>query len=81
MNERKALLLRFPGADHGEFKVLVDTVNGDFADFRHLPVLPPVPMAIFMAAAFDPMSWKNSLASRRGAKTSSTGGGSSGYGT
>ena len=60
MAERKASLLRFPGADRGEFKVLVETVRGEFTEFRALRPLPDVPMAVFMSAAFDPISWRNS---------------------
>jgi pimeloyl-ACP methyl ester carboxylesterase len=60
MVERKASLLRFPGADRGEFKVLVETVRGDFKEFRSLRPLPDVPMAMFMSASFDPISWRNS---------------------
>jgi pimeloyl-ACP methyl ester carboxylesterase len=60
MVERKASLLRFRGADRGEFKVLVDTVQSDFKDFRSLRPLPDVPMAVFMSASFDPVSWRTS---------------------
>jgi pimeloyl-ACP methyl ester carboxylesterase len=60
MVERKASLLRFPGADRGEFKVLVDTVQSDFKDFRSLRQLPDVPIAVFMSASFDPVSWRTS---------------------
>jgi pimeloyl-ACP methyl ester carboxylesterase len=60
MVERKASLLRFPGADRGEFKVLVDSVNSEFKDFRSLRPLPDVPMAVFMSASFGPNSWRTS---------------------
>jgi pimeloyl-ACP methyl ester carboxylesterase len=60
MLERKASLLRFPGADRGEFKVFVDTVQGDFKDFRAVRPIPDIPMAVFMSASFGPMSWVNS---------------------
>jgi hypothetical protein len=60
MVERKASLLRVRGADRGEFKVLVDTVQSDFKAFRSLRPLPDVLMAVFMSAAFDPNSWRTS---------------------
>jgi pimeloyl-ACP methyl ester carboxylesterase len=60
MAERRASLLRFRGADRGEFKVLVDTVQSDFKDFRSLRPLTDVPMAVFMSASFDPISWRTS---------------------
>jgi len=60
MGERKQSLLRFRGADRGEFKVLADTVQSDFKDFRSLQPLPDVPMAVFMSASFDPVSWRTS---------------------
>jgi pimeloyl-ACP methyl ester carboxylesterase len=60
MVERKASLLRFPGADRGEFKAVVETIAGDFKDFRSLRPLPDVPMSVFMSASFDPISWAKS---------------------
>jgi pimeloyl-ACP methyl ester carboxylesterase len=60
MLERKAQLLRFRNPDRGEAKVVIDTVQGDFRDFRSLPALPDVPMAVLMSGYFDPVSWKES---------------------
>jgi hypothetical protein len=60
MVERKAALLRFPNPDRGEAKVTIDAVQGDFKDFRSLPPLPDVPMAVLMSASFGPASWKGS---------------------
>jgi pimeloyl-ACP methyl ester carboxylesterase len=60
MVERKASLLRFRNPDRGETKVLIDAVQGDFKDFRSLPPLPDVPMAVLMSASFGPASWKGS---------------------
>jgi pimeloyl-ACP methyl ester carboxylesterase len=48
MVERKASLLRFPGADSGELKAVVDTIAGDFPDFRYLSSLRDVPMNVFL---------------------------------
>lgn len=53
-------LLRFPGADRGEFKAVVDTIAGDFKEFRSLRPVPDVPMSVFMSAWFDPISWTKS---------------------
>jgi pimeloyl-ACP methyl ester carboxylesterase len=58
MTQRKASLLRFRNPDQPETKVLVDAVQGDFKDFRALPPLPDVPMAVLMSASFGPASWK-----------------------
>jgi pimeloyl-ACP methyl ester carboxylesterase len=60
MVERKASLLRFRNADRGEAKVLIDAVQGDFKDFRSLPGLPDVPLAVLMSASFGPASWNGS---------------------
>lgn len=58
MVQRKASLLRFRDPEQPETKVLLDTVQGDFKDFRALPPLPDVPMAVLMSASFGPASWQ-----------------------
>ena len=58
MVQRKASLLRFRDPEQPETKVLLDAVQGDFKDFRALPPLPDVPMAVLMSASFGPASWK-----------------------
>jgi pimeloyl-ACP methyl ester carboxylesterase len=59
MLDRKAALLSFRNMTEGA-KVLVATVQGDFKEFRNLPPLPDVPVAMLMSAHFDPVSWKGS---------------------
>lgn len=60
MVERKASMLRFRNPDVGEARALLDAVNGDFKDFRHLPALPDVPTATHMSANFGPSPWQGS---------------------
>ena len=78
MVERNASLLRFRDADRGEFKVLVDTVQSDFKDFRSLQPLPDVPMAVFMSASSNLSPGGRVRARHESAKRRSSSGASSG---
>jgi pimeloyl-ACP methyl ester carboxylesterase len=58
MEERKRSLLTFRNPDQPGVRVLLDTVQGDFKEFRALPPLRDVPMAMLMSASFGPESWR-----------------------